>query len=114
MKILHYTDLEASPVTQEEAEGVTVRWLIAKEDGAPNFAMRLFEVEPGGNTPLHTHDWEHEVYILDGNGVVWKEGNDVAIGPGTTLFVPPGEKHCFKNVGEEVLRFLCLIPNSAT
>ena len=110
MKILKYTDMEADPVTTEGAKDVTIRWLIAEEDGAPNFAMRLFEIAPGGNTPLHTHHTEHEVFILDGEGTVWREGVDVRVGPGTSIFVPPDETHCFKNIGNEVLRFICIVP----
>ena len=113
MKILNYKDMEASPVTHEEATGVTIRWLIAKEDGAPNFVMRLFEVEQGGNSPLHTHPWEHEVFILDGEGVVWREGKEIPVESGTAIFVPPDEKHCFKNTGTDVFRFICLVPVSA-
>ncbi len=110
MKITHYTEIEASPVQTEGAQGVTIRWLISEADGASNFAMRKFEVEPGGQTPLHAHTWEHEVYILNGEGVVWKEGNEVKVRSGTVVYVPPNEKHCFKNTGKEKLQFLCLIP----
>lgn len=113
MKILNYKDMEPSPVTNEDAQGVTVRWLIAREDEAPNVAMRLFEVEPGGNTPLHTHPWEHEVFILDGSGVVWNDGDEVAVGPGTAILIHPGEEHCLRNTGEGVFRFICLIPVEA-
>jgi len=113
MKILHYEDMEASPVTHEEVKGVTIRWLISREDNAPNFAMRLFEVESEGNTPLHSHAWEHEVFVLDGEGAVWKEGKEVAVGPGMAIYVPPDEKHCFKNVGKGIFRFICLVPMSA-
>lgn len=38
--------------------------------GAENFAMRLFEIQPRGYSPLHQHDWEHEVFILEGKGAV--------------------------------------------
>lgn len=84
--------------------------LIAREDGAPNFAMRLFEIAPGGQTPLHIHSNEHEVFVLEGEGTVWREGKDVPIPPGTAVFVPGGEKHCFKNSGNAAFRFLCLVP----
>ena len=110
MKVLNYEEMAARPVTMEGANGVTIRWLIAKEDGAPNFAMRLFEIEPGGNTPLHTHASEHEVFILDGEGAVWKEGEEIPVGPGTAIFVPPDEEHCFKNKGPGTLRFICMVP----
>jgi len=46
MKLFHQTSIEAEEVP-EPAVGVKIRWLINKEMGAPNFAMRLFEMEPG-------------------------------------------------------------------
>ncbi len=110
MKVIHYSDIEPSPVNMDGAEGVTIRWLISDKDGAPNFAMRLFEVEPGGTTPLHTHSHEHEVFILEGNGAVWRNGEEVAVTVGTAIFVPPNEKHCFMNKGETVLKLICLVP----
>ncbi len=110
MKVINFYDMDAKVVSMEGARGVTIRWLISKKDGATNFAMRLFEVDCDGQTPLHTHDFEHEVFILEGEGVVWRENKEVPIGPGAVIFVPPGEKHCFKNKGEEALRFLCMVP----
>jgi len=110
MKIAHYSEIEATPVQHEGATGTAIRWLIGKDDGADKFAMRLFEIQPGGQTPLHTHEWEHQVYILDGKGTVWREGQDVPVKSGTAIFVPGSEKHCFKNIGETNFQFLCLIP----
>jgi quercetin dioxygenase-like cupin family protein len=55
MKIFPYKDVEA-----KDAEGgsnkLSVRLLITEEIGAENFAMRLFEMEAGGNSPLHSHN----------------------------------------------------------
>ena len=41
------------------------------------------------------------------------EGVERPIGPEDAILVPGGCKHNFQNTGETVLRFLCLIPNSA-
>jgi quercetin dioxygenase-like cupin family protein len=112
MKIIHFEEIRADPVEMEEARDVTIRWLIAKEDGAPHFAMRLFDIQPGGQTPLHIHEGEHEVFIVSGTGAVWREGEEVPVKAGTAIFVPPGEKHCFLNKGPDVLRFLCIVPVS--
>jgi len=109
MKILHYQDVEAKGV-EEEASRLRVRWLITKEMGAKNFAMRLFEMEAGGYSPFHAHPWEHEVFILEGQGVVIGEGEKRKFSGGDVIFIPPNEKHQFKNNGEETVRFLCLIP----
>ena len=74
MKVAHSSDVAKTAVNMEGAEGVAIQWLIGKDDEAENFAMRLFEVQPGGHTPLHTHPHEHEVFVLDGRGVVTDEG----------------------------------------
>ena len=93
----------------EGAEGVTIRWLISKKDGAPNFQMRLFEVAPGGHTPLHIHEWEHEVYILEGEGVLTYEGKDNPFSAGHFVFVPAGkERKEVINKGFFPLCSLCL------
>lgn len=89
---------------------MAVRWLITRRDGAPNFAMRLFEVEPGCDTPFHTHPEEHEVFVVGGEGLVRGESGDVPLKEGMVVFVSPNEKHQFVNRGEGTLRFLCVIP----
>jgi len=109
MKRFHHTEIKAEEVP-EPARGVKVRWLITGETGAPNFAMRLFEMEPDGSTPRHTHPWEHEVFILSGTGAVLGEDGEEPFGPGDVVFVPPDEEHQFRNTGDEVVRFLCMIP----
>lgn len=108
MKTEHYTE---TPAEAQEAPGVTIRWVIGKQDGAPNFAMRVIEVQPGCNTPYHTHDFEHEVYVLAGAGVVRGAEDETPIGPGTVVYVEPGEKHGFFNIGDEALRFICVVPH---
>lgn len=109
MKLFHHTSVEVEEVP-EPAVGVRVRWLINRETGAPNFAMRLFEMEPGGFTPRHAHPWEHEVFVLSGNGVVLGENGLKQFKVGDVAFVPSGEEHQFRNTGDEIVRFLCLIP----
>ena len=69
MLVRNYKEVEPSTV-EEGATHTTIRWVIAEEDGAPHFSMRVFEIGPDGHTPLHEHGWEHEVFVLDGEGVV--------------------------------------------
>ena len=112
MKATHYSEVPAEN-PGGETKGVTVRWVISAEDEAPNFYMRVFEVEPGGHSPFHSHEWEHEAYILSGEGEVVREEGSIAVRPGTAVFIPPGETHQFKNTGEQLMRFICVIPSSA-
>ncbi len=108
-KIVHYRQVPAEPVAG--LEGVTIRWVISQNDGAPHFAMRVFELQPGSGSPHHRHAWEHEVFILAGKGVLRIEEGEHPLEPGTAVFVPEGMVHQFYNDGDQVLRFLCLIPH---
>jgi len=91
-----------------------VRILVGQDEQAPNFVMRQFEVAPGGHTPRHFHDYEHEVFVLEGTGTVVEGDSEHPLHPGDVVYVVPNDVHQFKNTGDVPLKFLCLIPNAAT
>jgi quercetin dioxygenase-like cupin family protein len=72
--------------------------------------MRVFDVRPDYATPYHSHWWEHEVFVLEGEGVAVQEGSETTISAGSVILVEGDEMHCFRNTGDGVLRFICLIP----
>ena len=109
MKLLHYTDIEAKDAENGSSK-LKIRWLITKEIGAKNFAMRLFEMEPGGYSPLHSHSWEHEVFILEGEGLVVGGNEEKKFKVGDAILLPPNEKHQLKNNSKKLVKFLCFIP----
>jgi quercetin dioxygenase-like cupin family protein len=104
------SEIADAPVTEEGAKSVKIKWLINKKDGAPTFLMRHFTVEAGGFTPFHSHDWEHEVYVLDGDGKVRYEDREEKIGPGDAILIPANRKHQFQAGSERTLKFLCMVP----
>ena len=110
-KCVYSSKIKLENMEESGAEGIRVRWLIKREDGAPNFAMRLFELQPKGHSPLHSHDWEHEVYVLDGNCKVTCENRKEIASAGHFVFVPPNAAHQFAHVGNSTLKFLCLVPH---
>ncbi len=112
MKIKSATDVPAEAVEMQAAAGVRMRMLIGPDDGAPNFNMRMFELAPGGHTPLHSHAWEHEVYVLEGQAEVRSGAATHQARAGTCVFVRPDEQHQFRNAGTGQLRFLCLVPQT--
>ncbi len=113
MKVEKSSNISKWSVELDGAKDVEIRWLISKDDGAENFAMRMFELQPGGHTPLHTHAHEHEVFVIEGQGVFVCEGQEHEFGTEYVLFVPPNTEHRFKNTGDSLLRMLCLIPATA-
>ena len=111
MKKLHYTEVEELNVTDYGSTDTSIRWLITKEkDGAPRFSLRRFELKPGGQIGIHGHPQEHEIYILAGKGEVFSDSERIEINANDVLYVPPEEKHGYKNTGDENLIFLCVIP----
>ncbi len=113
MKVKPIVEHEQQDVTLPGAQNVRMRMLVGPQDGAEIFHMRHFEVAPGGHTPHHAHDYEHEVLILKGRGVVTGEAGDRPCQPGDVVWMPPNEKHQFQNTGAEPLELICLIPAPA-
>lgn len=113
MKILQYTDVTPTPFESNTAKGVAGRVVIGKNDGANNFCMRVFEIAPGGNTPKHAHDWEHEIFVHAGEGEVLSNGRLIPVKPGNVLFIPGNEEHQIRNPGKELFVFVCLVPSKA-
>ena len=110
MKIANFKNVETEKVGDPGAKGTSIRWLISEKDGAPHFAMRLFEIEPDGCTPYHKHKWEHEVFVLEGKGSLATEHKTFSLNKGDAVFVPGEENHQFRNASEENLVFLCVVP----
>ena len=109
-KVFQYSTIQAKDVNVDGSSKVKVRWLITKDMGASNFAMRVFEIEPEGYTPLHAHPWEHEIFVLEGEGQLFDGKKETPLKTKDVVFVKPDEHHQFKNASKEPFKFICLIP----
>ena len=110
MLVSRLTEVDGKAVTDHGAKDVTIRVLMGDNVGAPNFAMRHFSLAPGGNTPYHSHHWEHEVFVLSGAGKVLQKDGGKEVEPGSFVYVPPDLDHSFVNTGDSPFEFLCVIP----
>lgn len=110
MKVRPIKAHRQEPVVTEGARGARIRLLIGPEDGAACFHMRHFEVEAGGCTPYHQHDYEHEILVLKGSGIARSPDGDRPFKQGDVIFVQANEVHGFCNTGNETCEFICLIP----
>jgi quercetin dioxygenase-like cupin family protein len=106
----HFTEVKEE---QPQMAGMqaTIRWLIAAKDGAPNFAMRVIEIKrKGEKIPLHHHDYEHEVFVIEGQGNLLSPGKTKPVAYGDFAYTPADEEHGFENTGDKPFRFICVIP----
>ena len=106
MKIQNYKEVKGTEVVP----GVVMRIVAGPAEGAPTFVMRIFEIEPGCGTPHHAHDWEHEMFVVEGHGV-FKSGNtERPLGEGDVITVLSNEQHSILNAGKDMLRVICVVP----
>ncbi len=105
MIVRHYLDVDEEPTG---FEGVGIRWLVIPKMGAKNFSMRYFTMKAGSEIPIHSHDWEHEIFIMKGEGVITNGKEEYHVKAGNFLYVPPNEPHGYRAITD--LEFLCLIP----
>lgn len=112
MRLVRPDPARTTPVSMDGVRGARMEVLLGREHGVPNFAMRHFVVEPGGHTPLHSHNYEHEAIILEGAADVECDGAMHRASAGDVLYMPANAMHQFRNPGTVALRFLCLVPTS--
>lgn len=111
MIIKKISEVPAVDVQMEGVKDAKVKVLFGPKDGVPTFAMRIFELGPGGNTPFHDHGFEHEVLIMEGKLAVVSESGDTPVEPGQVIYMPADEKHQFKNLSDtDKASFMCLVP----
>ena len=108
MKKINHRDVEGSH--PEGTEGVDFKPLIAQNMNPPTFYLRLFDISPGGHTPKHSHEWEHEVFVIEGEGKIVLDDLEIRLVDGDAVYVEPKELHQFVNDGTELMRMICVIP----
>ena len=79
------------------AENGTVRSLLSKDlAGVPGKEVSMIAVDypPGASTPMHTHQAQAMVYVLEGSIVMQaKGGAPVTLSPGQTWYEGPDDVH---------------------
>lgn len=96
---------------EDGGKNATIRWILTENEGADKFYMRVLELAPRGMTPHHSHPWEHEFYVLEGEGRLIGDGVEYPLGVGDAGIVLSGEPHHFESMPGRGLKFICLIPS---
>jgi quercetin dioxygenase-like cupin family protein len=111
MKVRNYNKVEKrGAFLKDKAAGVSMRVAIAEEDGARNTIMRILEIDPEGFTPLHSHEYEHLMFVVRGKGTVSDGSRESRLEKDDVVFVPGGQTHQIKNTGDSELVLVSVIP----
>ena len=98
MNVYHYTTVPAEPM--EGRPGVTIRWVIGANVGAPNFSARVIEIEPGAATEHHAPPLGARGFRAGWLGGGGRPSGETEVSAGSCVYIPPDELHQFRNVGD--------------
>lgn len=110
MIVSHEDNVETIKFDNPEAKGASMKAIVSPEEGWEGHVMRVLELEEGGYSPKHNHPWPHINYMLEGEGVLFLDGEEHKVKKGSYAYVPAGKLHQFKNAGSGVFKFICIVP----
>lgn len=108
MYVKHVNEIVKEEV---KAGSKTTRQVLIGPDEGPNFAMRKFTIEPGGEMPFHSNSVEHEQLVSGGKAEIIIGENVYEVKKDDIVFIPAGVPHSYKTIGDEPFEFLCVVPN---
>lgn len=92
--------------------GLPSQHLVAGWCGAEAMFVGQQWLQPGRRVLLHTHPVEEAIVVLAGVGEATLGDERVPISAETSLYIPPGLPHGFRNTGSTPLHVLVVFPGS--
>ena len=90
--------------------GVEALRLVNRERGAMTMTAGVATFEPGVAIPLHIHNCEETVIVLEGRARADVEGQSFPLGKYDTTIVPAGVRHRFVNESREPMAIAYFYP----
>jgi quercetin dioxygenase-like cupin family protein len=106
----HLNQTEKKYISNPEANNAFMKVLVSEKEGWEDYVMRVVEVEKEGYTPKHQHPWPHINYVIEGQGEIMIDGVLNPVEAGSYAFVPADTLHQYKNTGDDVFKFICIVP----
>ena len=76
---------------------------------ALRYSLAHAVVAPGQTTWLHALTTSEVYYLLSGEGSMHIDGEQAAVRPGDTVYIPPKARQQITNTGPQDLVFLCIV-----
>jgi len=110
MYIRNRTEIKKKSLETDTMKNVEKQVLIGADQGWDSHVMRMFTLKKNGYTPRHSHPWNHMVYIVSGNGILFVDGNEHSVTGDSVAFIPGGKEHQFTQTDNEDFIFMCIVP----
>ena len=100
---------ERMPVKHPAAADISIL-MDGRTAGTTFLSELVTKVEPGATLkPSHSHkDIEEIIYVLEGEGEVWIDGETCKMKQGDSVLFPVNSQHTVRNTGTGTLAMLCI------
>ena len=106
MPVIDHNDLPETPWRPNYR-----KWDITREgDGTTSSSLSYSVVGVGAGAPLHTHEADELIVILEGTLEAQLGDDVVTVGADHTVVIPPNVPHGFKSVGPGDARIIAFFP----
>ena len=96
-------------IEEHKLPGLSHRTVAGPLQGFQSLEVWVQTVDPGAATPVHRHDCEEAIVILEGQGVLALDGGEHVFGPGETLVIPRNAVHQVTCTGPGPLRLVAAL-----
>ena len=96
-------------IEEHKLPGLSHRTVAGPLQGFHTLEVWVQTVDPGAATPVHRHDCEEAIVILEGHGVMEIDGRKQEFEPGNTLVIPRNAVHQVTCSGAEPLRLVAAL-----
>jgi len=96
-------------VEEHRLPGLSHRTVAGPLQGFGGMEVWVQTVAAGAATPVHRHDCEEAIVILEGQGVLVMGGREETFGPGTTLVIPRDAVHQVKCTGPDAIHLVAAL-----
>lgn len=97
-KVLRASELK----TVDRGGGARTTAMVTPAVGSTSMLNGITAFAPGASIPMHAHNCEESVLVLEGDCIAIVDGVEHRLGPLDATFIPPGVPHRFVNASESL------------
>lgn len=105
--------VSAEDQEEQAAADRSYRVLIDERVGCREMTQFVGRI-PKSRAPEHFHEYEEVIVVLGGEGVLHTGEKNAAVGPGSLIFLPRGQRHSLQCTSDEGLRLVGVIHPSGS
>ena len=83
--------------SRERGGGIRTTYLVSKSAGSTRLLNGITEIDPGASVPLHAHNCEESVMVLEGQAIIEVDGAKHRLNLHDTTWLAANVPHRFSN-----------------